>query len=310
MNKFSRLTLPCLLACLAGCAATSPPATVHPSTPRIVALGDVHGDLEATRRALRLAGAIDERDRWVGGDLVVVQTGDQLDRGDEERAILHLFDRLTREAADAGGAFHALNGNHELMNVRLDLRYVTDGGYRDFQGSVGGIQVDIADTDSLLQSYPSEQRARVAAFRPGGPYAQMLALRNTILMVGDNVFLHGGVLPHHAEHGIDRINQEIRAWIRGESEEPSWVSGSESPVWTRLYSRDVDTAACETLDETLALLGARRMIVGHTVHRGGITSYCEERVWVVDVGMAAYYGGPTEVLEIRGDLVTPIRSPE
>ena len=42
---------------------------------RIVAFGDVHGDLEAARGALRLAGAIDEQDRWIGGDLIVVQTG-------------------------------------------------------------------------------------------------------------------------------------------------------------------------------------------------------------------------------------------
>jgi len=93
----------------------------------IVAIGDVHGDLDATRSALRLAGAIDAEDRWIGGQLVVVQTGDQLDRGDEERAILDLFDRLRSQAAAAGGAFHALLGNHELMNAKGDLRYVTDG---------------------------------------------------------------------------------------------------------------------------------------------------------------------------------------
>jgi hypothetical protein len=92
---------------------------------RLVAFGDVHGDLGATRAALRLAGAIDQRDRWIGGPLVVVQTGDQLDRGPSEREILHLFERLRRDAARAGGAFHALNGNHELMNAlpRLPLRH-------------------------------------------------------------------------------------------------------------------------------------------------------------------------------------------
>ena len=61
---------------------------------RIVAFGDVHGDLEAARGALRLAGAIDEQDHWIGGDLIVVQTGDQLDRGDQEQEILDLFERL------------------------------------------------------------------------------------------------------------------------------------------------------------------------------------------------------------------------
>ena len=111
---------------LFGCAAPT----------RIVAFGDVHGDLDATRSALRLAGAIDEEDQWVGGKLVVVQTGDQLDRGDDEQEILDLFDELRVQADAAGGAFHALLGNHELMNVRGDLRYVTEGGFADVSDAV------------------------------------------------------------------------------------------------------------------------------------------------------------------------------
>src|SRR5688572_16450107 len=54
---------------------------------RIVAVGDLHGDLQSTRQALRLARAIDEKDHWIGGDLTLVQCGDQLDRGDQEREI-------------------------------------------------------------------------------------------------------------------------------------------------------------------------------------------------------------------------------
>jgi hypothetical protein len=280
------------------CTGARAQQSVFADAPRIVAIGDVHGDLDATRRALRLAGAIDEHDRWIGGSLVVVQTGDQLDRGDDERAILHLFDRLTREAARAGGAVHPLNGNHELMQAHLDLRYITPGGFRDFDGAV---RFD-ADEPFLAQ-FPPEQRARVAAFRPGGPYARMLARRNTIVQVGGNVFVHGGVLPHHAAYGIDRINAEIRAWLRGERDAPEWSGGADSPIWTRLYSRDVGDVACATVAETLDILDARRMIVAHTVHRDGITSYCDGRIWAIDVGLAAYYGGPTEVLEIRGDSV-------
>jgi hypothetical protein len=293
-----------LLAPLAaGCATARPPATWQPAAPRVVAIGDVHGDLDAARAALRLAGAIDDRDRWTGGQLVVVQTGDQLDRGDQERAILHLFDRLSREADRAGGAFHVLNGNHELMNARLDLRYVTPGGFQDF----ADVAPPNAARDTLLAQFPPEEQGRVAAFRPGGRYARMLSRRNTIVMVGDNVFVHGGVLPAHAQYGIDRINEEIRAWLRGETPAPPWSAGAEAPIWTRLYSREVDEAACAVLAESLGMLGARRMIVAHTVHRNGITSYCDERVWVVDVGMAAYYRGPVEVLEIRGDTLTVLR---
>ncbi len=274
-----------------------------PAAPRVVAIGDVHGDLDATRRALRLAGAIDAQDRWVGGRLVVVQVGDQLDRGDEERAILHLFDRLAHEAAAAGGAFHALNGNHELMNALLDLRYVTEGGFGDF-GDVGSA---LHASDSALFAYHAAQRGRVVAFRPGGEYARLLSERNTIAMVGGDLFVHGGVLPDHAAHGIERINAEIRAWLRGDAPPPPWVRGADSPTWTRVYSTEVGAEACATLTQALATVGARRMIVGHSVHRQGVTSYCDGRVWAIDVGLGKAYGGPMEVLEIRGDSTTVLR---
>jgi hypothetical protein len=297
------------------------PASVQPAAPRIVAFGDVHGDLEATRIALRLAGAIDDEDRWIGGDLVLVQTGDQLDRGDEERAILHLFARLMREAQAAGGAFHALNGNHELMNSQLDFRYITVGGFEDFadldpfegaalgmgdEGPEGEGEAELDEIQAFWARYDASERGRAAAFKPGGPYALMLAERNTIVQVGENVFVHGGVLPDHARAGLETINTSIQSWLRGERDAPEWSRGGDSPIWTRLYSSRPDEEACAVLDEALEILGARRMIVGHTVHRGGVTPHCDGRLIAVDVGMAAYYRGPREVLEIRGDTLTVI----
>jgi len=41
------------------------------------------------------------------------------------------------------------------------------------------------------------------------------------------------------------------------------------------------------------------MIVGHTTNPDGITSACDDRVWRIDVGLAAAYGGPIQVLELR-----------
>jgi hypothetical protein len=291
-----------LAVSLAGCVSRQV-APRQPVAGRIVAVGDLHGDLAATRSALRLAGAIDESDRWIGGDMTVVQVGDVLDRGDQERAILEMFVDLARQAAAQGGAFHALNGNHELMNVLLDMRYVTEGGYRDFRGAAGALH----SSDPLLLSHPVHQRDRVHAFRPGGEYARVLAASSTILIIGDNVFVHGGVLPEHARYGIDRINLEVRDWLLGRSPAPRWATSPSSPVWTRRYSTNVDGRACAAAGETLKMLGASRMIIGHTPHRTGITSYCDERVWVVDVGLAAYYGGPVEVLEIAGDGLRVIR---
>lgn len=270
---------------------------------RIVAFGDVHGDLEATRSALRLAGAIDEEDRWIGGDLIVVQTGDQLDRGDEEQAILDLFERLRVESRAAGGAFHALLGNHELMNAKGDLRYVTDGGFADFADAVA-----YDPDDPSLAEYEPHERARMAALRPGGPYARLLAQRRVILRVGGNVFVHGGVLPDHVAYGIDRINHEVQAWLRGETERPEVLEGSDSPQWTRLYSDEPDSRACEVLAEVLSGLEAKRIVTGHTVQEQGISNACERRAWLIDVGLAARYGGPMEVLEIIGDSVNVLRA--
>lgn len=284
---------------------------------RIVAFGDVHGDLEAARGALRLAGAIDEQDRWIGGELIVVQTGDQLDRGDEEQAILDLFERLRVESEAAGGAFHPLLGNHELMNARGDLRYVTEGGYADFMGVV-----EYAPDDSLmvwdresgtfgpasLADFEPYQRARMAAFMPGGPYAEQLAQRQVILQLGDNVFVHGGVLPEHVAYGIDEINGAAQAWLRGEADLPSVLSGPDSPQWTRLYSSDPDSVACAVLNQALDALEAKRIVMGHT-RQESIASACGARAWRIDVGMAEYYGGSVEVLEIVGDSVRVLNDP-
>jgi hypothetical protein len=272
------------------------------SAARIVAIGDIHGDLEAARRALRLAGAIDAADNWIGGDLVVVQTGDILDRGDEEQAIMDLFSRLKVEAKAAGGAVYALNGNHELMNARPDLRYVTEGGFADFQDAV-----TIVEEDSLLLAYEPDQRARVAAFRPGGPYALILAEQPVILVLEGNVFVHGGVTPMHVEYGIDRINDEVRDWLLDLGEPPAFIHRSAGPTWNRNYSDEADEEDCRELAEVLEALGAKRMIVGHTVQEKGIGPRCDKMVWCVDAGLAEYYGGTTEVLEIDGDQVRVLR---
>jgi hypothetical protein len=271
-----------------------------PAVPRIVALGDLHGDLAATRAALRLAGATDEGGRWAGGTLVLVQTGDEIDRGDHDRAIIDLFDRLADEARAAGGAVHALNGNHEIMNVQGDFRYVTEGSFKEFDGST------FADPSSpVLGRVPERARARAAAFAPGGPYAKKLAARPVILMVGDTVFAHAGVLPAHARYGAGKINREVQAWMSGATQTPpAAVTAEDGPVWTRRYGpTDLGPDDCEVLGRALGALGARRMVVGHTVQKGGITSACGDRVWRIDVGMSAYYGGRPEALEIAGESV-------
>ena len=262
---------------------------------RVVAIGDVHGDIEATRAALRLAGAIDDQARWIGGELVIVQTGDLLDRGDDEQAIIDLLLGLQTQARAAGGEIVLLNGNHEVMNVQGDLRYVTPGGFADFEDAPG-----VDEDDPRLGEIPAHARARASAFMPGGAYALRLADNKVIAIVDDTVFAHGGVLPTHVAAGIDALNRDTSAWMRGERDSaPSILIGESSPIWSRHFSKDpVSKANCAQLRETLRQLGATRMVVGHTVQPKGITSACNNTIWRIDTGMAAHYGGSPAVLEI------------
>lgn len=274
-----------------------------PTPARLVAFGDVHGDLGALQRVLGLAGAIDGEDRWVGGDLVVVHTGDSVDRGDQDREVLELLHRLASEAEAAGGACVAVVGNHELMNVAGDTRYASPKSKAAFKG-LTGLDLDQAP----LQALPKKERAHGAAFLPGGPMAEILAQRDVIAVVGDSIFVHGGVLPANVEYDIEKINREARAWMLGESPDaPAWIRSDDSPVWSRHYSDEPDAVDCATLTGVLESLGLQRMVVGHTVQKTGISSACDGRVWRIDTGMSKHYGGEVQALEISGGTVRILR---
>lgn len=276
----------------------------RPAPERIVAIGDLHGDLDVTRRALRLAGAIDDKDAWSGGGLDLVQTGDEVDRGDDDRKILDLFERLKGEAKKAGGEVIALAGNHELMNADLDFRYVTPGAYTAF--------ADVHPNDATIAKVGARDEktlGRASAFAPGGPYAKMISERPIVVKVGDTVFVHGGVLPRHVRYGLDKMNDEVSAWLLGQGPAPKIVMGEDGPVWTRMYSAAPGREECATLAETLAMLGAKRMVMGHTVQRNGINPACDGKAWRIDTGLSRLYEGKLEVLEIRGDVVT-VKSPD
>jgi hypothetical protein len=250
----------------------APIATRIPAPERAVAIGDLHGDLSAARAALRAAGAIDGGDHWIGGKLVVIQTGDVLDRGNDESHILELLERLDGEAHAIGGALIELLGNHELMNAAGDFRYVTPAGQQDFDGD------------------------RAHELGPGGRWAKHLAQHNVIAIVGDTVLSHAGVLESWAQK-LDATNLEARCWLDGDTQAPSSaLTSDDSPVWTRAYGGDdVD---CAALGRVLHELGAKRMVVGHTVQKSGITSACDGALWRIDVGMTQMFGGPIQVLEL------------
>ena len=99
---------------------------------RIVAMSDVHGAFDAMTVTLAKAGVIDEQHRWNGGATHLVITGDILDRGPDSRKVMDLLMRLEPEAVAAGGQVHLLLGNHEVMNLVGDLRYVSKKEFAAF----------------------------------------------------------------------------------------------------------------------------------------------------------------------------------
>ena len=291
-----------------------PPAFVK-ATGRIIAIGDIHGDLQKALGCLELAGVLAEDDghvRWVGGDTTVVQLGDVLDRGDSEISTVLLLRELDRQARKEGGAVYMLNGNHESLNVAGDFRYVTPGAFWESAIAAGMTEDDIAsDRQGVL-------RARWFLYRPGGQMARELAKNPTVLVVNDLVFAHGGLLPHHSKYGIQRINDEVAAWMNGETlpdgsaPMPPFpaMGDSNSVMWNRTFGKERASPYDRLhmslqLDATLKELDATAMVVGHTPQMAGLNTECDGRVWRVDVGMSSgVLNAEAQVLEFSQNAET------
>jgi len=264
-----------------GCAA---PAAENPPTPqapsqRIVAIGDLHADLPQALAVLRLAGLVDEAGAWSGGAATLVQTGDLTDRGPDSKEVIELMDRLAAEATAQGGRVVSLLGNHELMNLTGDWRYVSPG--------------DVADFGST--------EARQAAFAPTGPLGASLRARDPAALVGRTVFVHGGVSARFAEEArsVEVLSAQFHAALGGRG--APTVLGDEGPLWYRGYLQAPEPVACAELTRALAALGAERMVVGHTTQRSGqVATRCGGRLLGIDTGISSHYGGNLAAVEIVG----------
>ena len=99
---------------------------------RVVAVGDIHGDFDNYMATLELAGLVDRKGKWAAGQTHFVQLGDLPDRGPDTLKIIEHISQLAKQAERKGGKVHGLIGNHEVMNVTGDLRYVSPGEYEAF----------------------------------------------------------------------------------------------------------------------------------------------------------------------------------
>src|SRR5215213_1382042 len=167
LRAFPLLALVLIFAFAAPGGSPIPAAAATPcefdNVERIVAVGDVHGAYDRLLEILRAAAVIDSRNRWIGGRTHLVQTGDVLDRGPDSRQALEFLRRLARDADRQGGRVHALIGNHEVMRLLGDFRYVVPGEYAGFTDANSE-----ATRRAVIDKSPAEERARLEAETPLG----------------------------------------------------------------------------------------------------------------------------------------------
>jgi len=309
---------------------------LHPGQ-RLVAIGDVHGDLDQLNKFLQVGGVADADGNWIGGDTICVQCGDILDRGDKELSCFRLLADLARQAHQHGGALAVLYGNHETMNVEGLFQYAWDQGNAEFEEEMGST-LDSVLTNRWRLQFAGNQPARWAAMEPGGILAQpFLTSLKVAVVVGKSVMVHGGLTMKHIDYygGIEGMNKAARDWVQeaqhgdnnnlGQYETIEEVvqsaqaramsisksmpkclggkGGESSPVWLRLYSHPADKSpsnplAQNALDTVLSELDAHRMVMGHTP-QSCINAALHNKAWRIDVGASkGMMNGKIEVLEV------------
>ena len=232
MNKVSQVIgLACLLAFSFAPSGAGAEQYSWTDVPRIVAISDPHGAYEAMVRTLKNADVIDDDRNWSGGETHLVITGDMMDRGADSRKVMDLVMQLEEQALVDGGMVHLLLGNHEVMNMVGDLRYVAPGEYAAFVEDESAEERErwfrIFSAQRLSIGKPDEAALRAEfdkarppgffghrqAFSSEGLYGRWLMEKPLMVVVNGNAFVHGGMPPLVAELGLDALNDTLRSEV-------------------------------------------------------------------------------------------------
>jgi len=340
---------------------------------RVVAMSDPHGAYDGMVHTMINAGLIDQDGNWDAGETHLVITGDLLDRGADSRKIMDLVMQLEAQAPRAGGMVHLTLGNHEVMNLVGDLRYVAVGEFAAFAD-----EESAEEREKWFQAFLSERRltsqtevdesalrkefdearppgfyAHRRAFGSEGKYGRWLMQKPLLVVVNDTAFVHGGLSPVVADLGLDRLNDEMRGQIvdyvlalealsdaglidpavnfydHADVAETLLANGNTSselveamtkvvelndapvhdssgPLWYRGNVGCSILTEGEALDMSLAAIGAKRVVIGHTPTVGRrVLERFGGKVIEIDTGMlTAAYGGSGFALVIEADGVS------
>ena len=237
LGLFHRACISFLILVSAVLVSAGPGNAGEPREP-VVAIADVHNAFDDFVALLQHIGLVDKQNHWAGGKTTFVQVGDLLDRGPKPREVMDLMMALEKEAPQAGGRVVGLLGNHEVMNIMGDLRYVTPVNFASFADSNSAMRQKAAYEEyvkwkgshtALLAELPQpmeltetewmarhplgfiEQRE---AFSPKGKYGSWLRGHDAVAEIDGTIFLHGGIHPDLAKTKLDAMNNRIHEEIK------------------------------------------------------------------------------------------------
>jgi len=241
---------------------------------RVIAVGDVHGAFPEFVSILQRTGLMDANRQWTAGSNVLVQTGDVPDRGPKSRECLDLLMELERQAEKQNGKVIPLLGNHEVMNIMGDLRYVSAGEYQSFTTDQSEkvreqayqeyrkflaarnsrrrqppVPDDEATRQKWMNDHPLGYFEHRDAYGPEGLYGRWLRKHDAVAQVGDVLFLHGGLNPKLRFRDIAELNKKIRTEMA--DFDSLWQSlAAKKIIWRYMK---LDEAIHEVQDEMAAM---------------------------------------------------------
>ncbi len=251
---------------------------------QVVATSDFHGQYDLMKTLLENNGVIDQQGHWQFKNGHFVITGDVFDRGDKVTEILWFLYRLEQEAEQAGGKLHLLLGNHEVMVLNGDLRYLHPKY--------------VAVAHRLKHSFEH-------LYGKGTVLGDWLRTKPVLVKVNNMLFAHGGFHPSLAQEkrSLKDINQVFKHnLVKAEldQERSGWAQylhKTNGPIWYRGYFKDNGASSAE-IDLLLSHFDIDHLVVGHTSQKQVETRY-QGRVIAIDSSIKrGKYG---ELLMVDGD---------
>ncbi|WP_074204352.1 metallophosphoesterase [Parasphingorhabdus marina] len=308
-------------------ASVSEPAEEVDRLPKIVALGDMHGDYVPYEALMRDAGLIDGDGNWSGDDTIFVQTGDIPDRGPDTRKIIESLQKLEKQAPLSGGKVIPMVGNHEAMNVYRDLRYVHPGEFTAFasedseklradyfaakreaiEAAFRDQQPDMTSDEikeKWLENMPPGKLEHAIHWSPSGYIGKWVARNRVVYKIGGYLFAHGGYSREYSRFTLDEMNTAASEALRTQDRSrESILRDTLGPLWYRGNVRGrpdtKDFNASHEIAQVLKTYDATHIIVGHTRNEKGIRVSRGGRLIQIDTGASAVYGGVPSYLRIE-----------